>query len=151
MSPEMSPTVGHQLFSTQCFNEVWDLIERPQRTENDDQLMLSTCYASIYHWLHRDDCVDQNLSIGYWQLSRVYSLLQNGPEAKRAAELCLKFSASLEPFYQGYAYEAMARATGIAGNTVEAKRLAVVARDFAGKVEEAESRDMLLKDLDALS
>src|SRR5450759_1664024 len=36
-------------------------------------------------------------------------------EARRSAEVCLEHSRELEPFYLGYAFEALARAAKLAG------------------------------------
>jgi hypothetical protein len=45
-----------------------------------------------------------------WQASRIQALIGNVQEAIHHAQTCLGYSANLEPFYLGYAYEALARA-----------------------------------------
>ena len=102
----------HQHFSAFCFNECWGLIDKTDRTaeETEDMILLSS--ASLWHWKQRDDCAPLNLSTGYWQLSRVYALAEQFDMAELVGQKCLTASldGELEPFYVGYAYEALARA-----------------------------------------
>lgn len=148
--PEFDADAAHRRFSTMCFNAAWDLMDKPERTAEEDRLMLSLGHASVYHWLQRPDCDDQHLSVGYWQISRIHALLRNGQEARRAAEVCLAYSESLPAFYLGYAYEALARAAALTGDAAAATGHASQAAAFAGKVEDDEDRTMLLSDLASL-
>ena len=100
---------AHKHLSAWCFNRAWDLIEKPDRTEAEIRLMEALSYVSIFHWISRQDCTDKNLSVGYWQASRIQALIGNAQEAMRHARTCLGYSTNLEPFYLGYAYEALAR------------------------------------------
>jgi len=77
--------------------------------------MFALNQASIYHWLQRPDCGNQQLSVGFWQASRIQSLLGNAVEARRQAKLCMSYNVELEPFYLGYTHEALARAAKLAG------------------------------------
>ena len=36
--------------ATDCFNETWTLIEKQDRTREDDDEMLHGAHASAYHW-----------------------------------------------------------------------------------------------------
>ena len=107
-APEFDVPASHKYFSAHCFNKAWDLIEKVDRTPEDERLMVALNQASIYHWLQRDDCNNQRLSIGYWQASRIHALLGNAAEAVRFGEVCLAYSVELNPFYRGYAHEALA-------------------------------------------
>jgi hypothetical protein len=152
----MAPTAkfdaseGHKYFAAHCFNRAWDLIEKLNRTPEDDRLMVAINQASIYHWLNRDDCDNKRLSIGYWQASRIQALIGHADEARRFADVSLSYSAGLKPFYVGYAYEALARAEFLAGNAVEAAAHLKAAKALAAKVDEKDERELLLKDLATL-
>ncbi|THD64402.1 hypothetical protein [Phenylobacterium sp.] len=138
---------AHKHFSAACFNQAWDLIDKPDRTEADDRLMVALNQASIYHWMNRPDCTDKNLSVGYWQASRIQALLGNAAEAMRHAETCLGYSADLGPFHRGYAYEALARAVSLEpGRPGLADHLAR-AEALADQVSDAEDRRLLAADL----
>ena len=41
---------AHKYFAANCFNAAWDLIEKKGRTAQDDRMMVSLSYASIFHW-----------------------------------------------------------------------------------------------------
>jgi hypothetical protein len=141
---------AHIHFSAWCFNQAWNLIEKSDRTEADDRLMVAMSQASIFHWLSRPDCTDRNLSIGYWQASRIQALLGNAAEAKRHAQTCLGYSAALEPFYLGYAYEALARAAGLAKDSSARANYLSRAEAMAAQVSKAADRQLLMADLKQL-
>lgn len=145
--PEFDTKAAHKYFSAGCFNQAWDLIDKSERTPEEEQAMISLAHASIWHWTRREDCTDRNLSIGYWQASRVYALLGQADNARRYGQLSLDYSEGAEPFYIGFAYEALARAESLAGNMAESKEYLGLARKLADSVTDPESKKMLLDDL----
>lgn len=150
MMLEFDLATTHKYFAAYCFNSAWALIDKPDRTAEEDQMMISLNQASIFHWRNRADCSDKNLSIGYWQASRIRAILDHVDEAQRCAEICLGYSKSLEPFYLGYAYEALSRAAFIAGELDQAKSFADLAKTQATLVEDANNRELLFNDLKTL-
>jgi len=147
---EFNTKAAHQYFSATCFNSTWDLIDKIDRSDEDNQKMLLSCYASLYHWTNREDANDQNFSIGYWQLSRVHALLNNPKAAYEDATRCLAYSHNLEPFYLGYAYEAQARAKKIAGETEAFQTHLKQAWEQHALIKDKELAQMLDKDLQSL-
>lgn len=145
-------TAAHKYFSAYCFNQVWALMDKPQRTPAEDQEMVELCLASLWHWSQREDCTPTHLSIGYWQASRVYALLSQADNAMRYAQMCLTVSHASDvlPFYLGYAYEAMARASMVAKDRGKADEYLAKARRVAAAVPDPEERDQLLEDLESL-
>jgi hypothetical protein len=144
-------TAAHRHFSAACFNGVWELIDKPNRSSDEDRLMVSMCHASLYHWQQRPDCTSRSLSIGYWQLSRVYALVGEADNARQYGRLCLSHSQNEPPFYLGYAHEALARAEALAGNRSEADKHLATARDLTLQVTDKDERGMLEADLMSLS
>jgi hypothetical protein len=140
-------TEAHKYFAAQCFNEAWDLIDKPDRTASDDRLMEALNQASIYHWRNRPDYSAKNLSVGYWQASRIQSLLRNWSEALRHAQTSLESSQELGPFLLGYAHEAMARAMSGLGRETEARAHLEVAANCAQQVKDKDDRKLLLADV----
>jgi hypothetical protein len=149
-TPDFDVTAAHKYFAAHCFNSAWDLLEKPIRTAEDDRLMAALNQASIYHWLNRPDCTPKRLSVGYWQASRIQSVLGNAAEARRFAEVCLSYSADLEPFFLGYAHEALARAAHMAAENRLAETHFKLASDQAALISVKEDRELLTKDLDSL-
>ena len=146
-SSDFDVVAAHKYFAASCFNRAWDLIEKMDRTPDDELLMVALNQASIYHWLNRPDCENKSLSVGYWQASRIHAILRNASEAKRYAEICLGYSNNLEPFYLGYAHEALARAAKLEGETKIAAEHLSLAREQAQLVNRKEDRELLINDL----
>lgn len=109
--------------------------------------MVQTCLASLWHWSQRPDCTDQNKSIGAWQAARVYAVLKQTENARRYAQMALDFSIDQPPFYQAYAYEALARAEAVAGNRAQAEWCIEKSSELAKQVEEDEDRKLIQEDL----
>jgi hypothetical protein len=141
---------AHRFFAADCFNKAWSLIEKPERTPEEDEEMLRLNQASMWHWSQREDCARRNLSIGYWQASRIHALLGRGDEARRYGELCLQYSQQESPFLLAYAYEALARAEQVAGNEPLVEQYHAEALRLVESVVDAEDRQALLDDLSTI-
>lgn len=149
-SPDFDSQKAHTYFSAQCFNKAWDLIDQADRTPEENEQMLLLSEAALWHWTQRPDCTGKNLSIGYWQMSRIYTLLKDAANARQAAQRCLEKTPENEPFLMGYAHEALARAELEAGNLESAKRLYVKAAGYAEQIPVKDDQELLLMDLQEL-
>lgn len=140
---------AHRHFAVECFNRAWELMEKPDRAAEEDEQMIRLSLASHWHWTQRPDCTEENISIGYWQTSRIYALLGQAANARRYAQLCLEASRAegLPPYCLGYAYEALARAESVAGARDQAQAYVSQARQVADRMSDPEARQMLLDDL----
>ena len=139
---------AHCYFSTACFNAVWSLIDKADRTAEEDEGMINLAHASSWHWSQRLDCAPRNLSIAYWQLSRVYALIGQGQRARHYGQRCLTISRNEGPFYLGYAHEALARAAALLDDSRAMYDHLRQAREFAEAVTDVEEKQMLVADLD---
>ena len=148
--PDFDVAAAHRYFGPYCFNACWDLIEKSNRTVDDDRMMVALSQASLFHWRNRPDVTDKNLAIGYWQVSRVYALVGAAQEAKRYAELGLSLSGEAAPFHKAYAHEAMARAArGLGDVSLAASHLAQ-AWALVAAVKTEDDRKLLTTDLEGL-
>ena len=140
---------AHKQFSASCFNEAWDFIDKQNRSREDELNMLLAAMASLWHWKQRPDTSATNLSVGFWQVSRVYCLLGETENARKYGLLSLEESRKEEvaPFYLGYSYEALARAAALAGDREKMGEYLNLARDACEQVKDEDSRKMLLDDL----
>jgi catechol 2,3-dioxygenase-like lactoylglutathione lyase family enzyme len=141
---------AHRFFSAACYNQTWDLLDKKERSREEEEQMVALAFASIYHWRQRPDCTDQNLAIGYWQASRVYAVIGQAENARRCGQLSLEYSQNALPFYTGYAYEALARAEFVAGNRAQALGYLEQARLIAAKLTDPEELELLDADLKQL-
>ncbi len=110
----------HRKMAKKYFNEAWDLIDKKQRTADDDRRMLLLAQASRLHWSIVGTPANQ--SVGDWQISRIYAAL-NQPSlsllfAESSLETCEKND--LREFLPS-AFEGMARAYAIGGNSKAAR------------------------------
>jgi hypothetical protein len=82
----------------------------------------------------------------------VYAVLDRAEPALHHARRCLDLCESngIGGFDLGFAYEAPARAHGIAGDRAEAGRYKGLAREQAAGVEDDDDRQVLLEDLATL-
>lgn len=151
-SADFDPQAAHAHFSTHCFNSAWDLIDLSERTPEEDHQMLSLAMASHWHWTQRPDYDGVKASVGYWQIARVYALLGQADNARACARRSLEAleGEGARPFFEAYAYEALARAEAVAGDTEAAAEWLERARELAARVSDEESRRMLLDDLDTI-
>ncbi|HWE99001.1 MAG TPA: hypothetical protein VG248_04315 [Caulobacteraceae bacterium] len=141
---------AHRHFSADCFNRAWDLIEKQNRTPEEDLRMVALSHASLFHWMNRADVTARNLSIGYWQASRVLALVGQPAAALWLAQASVRHADGLDPFYKGYGLEATARAMVGLGRLAEAREVLATARALAAQTADVEGRSRLEHDLAAL-
>jgi hypothetical protein len=145
--PSFDASKAHRYFSADCFNKAWELIEKTNRTPAEDEQMIRLNQASLWHWTQRDDCKRANMSIGYWQASRICAILGRAEEARRYGQLCLEHSDEESPFLLAYAYEALARAAKAAGDEATAEKCRTEALRYSERVSSSEDREQILSDL----
>ncbi len=150
-TPDFDIKAAHKYFSAQCFNQAWDLMDKTVRTPEEEEQMIRLNQASLWHWTQRDDCTPKNMSIGFWQASRIYALLGQAQDARKYAKLSLENSRDEDSFYKGYAYEALARAEKVAGDRAKMEAYLQKARQCAEEVSDPENRKMLEADLDSIA
>lgn len=138
---------AHRFFAADCFNKAWELLDLNGRTPEQDRQLEALAHASVFHWMQRADVTPRNLSIGYWQLSRVYAALGNGAEALRHGRTCLAQSGDLAPFYLAYAHEALARAHALQSDSEASQFHREAAARLAEQVADDAGRMALLADL----
>ena len=149
--PQFNIQDAHKYFSITCFNKAWESIDKANCHSVEDEMeMLHMAISSVWHWSQREDVTPENLSVGYWQVSRVYCLIGQPNNARRYGFLSLKHAKDLPPFYRGYSYEALARAEMLNGNRVIMNTHLEKARVLIEQVEDEEEKQLLLKDLETI-
>jgi hypothetical protein len=136
--------------AAKLFNHAWALIEKPDRTERETDTMIDAAHASRFFWEAIGDPVHR--ARGEWQISRAYAVADRAEpaihHATRSLAICEKNG--IGDFDLAYAYEALARAHGIAGDRAVAAEWARRARDAVAGIAEEDDRELLAKDLDTL-
>ena len=140
----------HNYLATKLFNDTWGLLDKTDRTPEEDVLMIHTAHASLFHWLQFGEA--KNFSIGEWQVSRVYAELKMGESALKHGlanvDLCKKNNIS--GFELGYAYESVARAYKILGKVNLKEEYLNKAYSEVENISDAEEKEYLIKDLETI-
>ncbi|WDL96437.1 hypothetical protein [Alicyclobacillus sp. ALC3] len=141
----------HKKLAVDLFNLTWDLIEKINRSEIDNGEMVNAAHASRFHWGLVGSPL--NLARGEWQISRVYSVLGRSEpslfHAKKSLEICL--DSQLGDFDLGFAYEAMARAYAVQGDSMQRDQNIRLAKYAADRIGKEDDRTWLLKNVDTVT
>jgi hypothetical protein len=149
MSPRSDPlTRGqHRKIGSDLFNYTWSLLDKTRRTKAETEEMIHAAHASRHHWGRAGTPL--NFSVGEWQLSRVYAVLSRAEPAlyhgRRALEIARRNG--LGRFYVAYAYEALARASAVAGQAKARDRYLAEARRIGATIRDRDDHRMLMDDL----
>jgi hypothetical protein len=137
----------HRRLAAELFNRVWSLLEQPDRDHAADDTMLHAAHASRYHWGEVGAPV--NLARGEWQVSRVYAVLGRAEPALHHARRCLEICEAhgIGDFDLAFAYEALARASAVAGQDRERDQYVEVARQAGERIAEEDDRVIFFGDL----
>lgn len=139
---------AHEHFAKTLNDQVWNLLDKSDRTKLDDELMIYTAHASCYHWLHAGTGV--NHQRGEWLIARVYTVLGLTEAALRHATRCLElthqFANLMEDFDWAFAYEGVARANALAGNHQVAVEYIQRASTSGQTINDEEDKKIFLAD-----
>jgi hypothetical protein len=134
----------------ELFNFVWSLLDRTDRTAELDLEMLHAAHASRHHWGKVGNA--QHLSVGEWQISRVYATLGRAEPAMFHAVRAVEYSEreGVAAFAKAWAFEAVARAAALQGDLASMNHNILCAREFAPQLEGDEDRRRLADDLESV-
>lgn len=140
---------AHRLFAGQLNAIVWQLLEKADRSADDEERMVHAAHGSLYHWLQVGTVAHQQR--GEWMLSHVYAELGRAEAAMRYALRCQQLTEAhaehMEDFDVAYAYEALARANAVSGKRDEAEKYVALAQAAGQEIEDEEGRGIFFGDL----
>jgi hypothetical protein len=144
LSPEQ-----HRRVAVDLFNFTWTLLGKVDRTAAEIDSMIHAAHASRHHWGMAAGSEPANLARGEWQCSRVYAVLGRAEPALWHARRCLEICEEhgIGDWDIAFAYEALARASRVAGDVPAVEHWLAKAREAGERIEEAEERDLLQSDL----
>jgi hypothetical protein len=109
---------AQQHFAKTLNGKVWELLQKPDRSHSEDELMIYAAHASCYHWLFTGTGLHHQR--GEWLIAHVYTVLGITDAALRHSARCLEltneYNKLMEDFDWAYCYECVARANALAGN-----------------------------------
>jgi len=144
----------HEKLAKACFNKTWELLDKTDRTPEEDNEMIHTVHASRYHWgvlVANRQGTPLNLQRGEWQIARVYIVLERKDSALYHARICLKITQdnNIGDFDLAFAHEALARASALAGNKEDYEKNLKLAEEAGEKIKDKGDRDYFFEDLNA--
>jgi hypothetical protein len=145
--------VDHRRLAAELFNHTWTLIDRDRRTRDEDDEMLYSTFASAYHWLRAEGAGPEHRARGEWQISRVFAELGRGDEAVVHARRCLDHCREhgIGDWDLAFAWEALARASRLAGDAVTFHESLARAREAGRDIADADDREHFERALVELS
>ena len=109
--PDVVEGDWHRRQGVEANNTAWDLIERPDRTDDDDEDLVRTAYAAAYHWQRAGGATPANEARACYLLARALLATGQPAAALRAANRCLAVCTAngLADFDLAFAHEARFR------------------------------------------
>jgi hypothetical protein len=143
----------HRRLGVDLYNGTWTLIERENRTPDEDDEMLHRAHASAYHWLQGPHTA-ANRARSHWLCSRVHVLAGQPESALYHARRCLvlveNHSEEMEDWDRAAAHEALARAHAAAGESEAARRHLELARAETATIANPKDSKHIESDLDTI-
>jgi hypothetical protein len=137
----------HRQLGVDLFNHVWTLLGKGDRTVEDDDEMVHAAHASRFHW--GEVGTAENLGRGEWQISRVYSVLGRAEpalyHARRYLEICEQDG--IADWDLAFAYEALARASRVAGDEEAVRDYVRKAREAGEQIADQDDREHFEEDI----
>ena len=133
------------------FNGVWDLLDKENRTKEDELKMIELAHKSLHYWIQAGGTM-LNIVRGEWMISHVYSVLKNGEAALYHAKTCYEetLDNEIKDFDLVFAYEAMASAYKVLGETELKDKYLEEGYQALDQVEKDNDRDYAKSQLDLL-
>jgi hypothetical protein len=142
-------TQEHKKHGKELNNLVWRLLQKKDRSADEDATMVHAAHASCYHWSVAGTAV--NAARGEWLVSHVYSVLERQEPALHHARKCLEICRAneIDGFDIAYAHEGMARALAASRQKGESEKHYRLAQEAGNRIEEEEDRDLFFQDFKA--
>jgi len=140
----------HKKFAVDCFNEAWDLLDKANRTAEEESRMIHLAHASRFHWGEIGTPLE--FARGDWQISRVYAVLGMGEASYRFAKTSLDhcLEQGIGDFDLAFAYEALARSCSILGIDDQYQQYRQKAVEAGNTIQETGNRDYFFSELNTI-
>lgn len=149
-TPEMIARM-HRFFAVECNNGSWDLIEKADRTEQDNRNMLYMAYSAAYHWSIVGTPL--NGARADMLLSQVHSYLGEGNAALVYARRALNFCENnpCEDWDLAFAHAGLALAASVAGEADLHRRHYALAIQHGEAIQDEEDRRIFIESFAKIS
>ena len=129
--------MAHKWFAIETNNATWDLLEKPDRSAEEDHELVHLAHASALHW-KKSGGDAANTARASCMVANAHAALGDGHAAIRHAEHCVAVTEAnpdlLEDWDLAFAYDALARAHDAAGDSDRAAELKARARELGDRI-----------------
>jgi hypothetical protein len=134
-------------FAVAAFNGAWELIDKPDRTPDEDRQMLTLAFASRWHW--GEVGTAENKTIADWQVAHAASMLGDATLARDFAQAAYDAAHTndLPDWLRASTAEGLARAYACAGDRASYERYVTETRELIDRLDEEEDRELILGQL----
>jgi hypothetical protein len=142
---------AHEKFAKSLNGKTWDLLGKEDRTREEDELMVLSASASLYHWLQIGTAV--HAQRGEWLLVHVFTIFEKPEPAMEHAQLCReiteKHQAEMQDFDLAYAKEVIARVYALKKDGTRAKEYHARAVELGREIADPDDKGIFDGDLKA--
>jgi len=142
---------SHLYFAKTLNGKVWELLQKTERSRDENELMLYAAQASCYHWLNAGTGLHHQRA--EWLISHVFAELGNANAALTHAVRCLELTEQhaelMQDFDLAYAHEAAARANALAGRRDDALAHLKQAEELGQAIKDQEDKEIFTGDLNS--
>src|SRR6266498_3696541 len=137
---------AHKHFAQSINDQVWELLQKPHRSQADNDEMLYAAHACTYHWKFVGTAVHQQR--GEWLIGHIHVVLGNSHEALRHAQRCSELTEAnrdlMQDFDIAYAYEGLARAYASSGDRKKAGDFFALAQQAGDTIKGDEDKSIFM-------
>jgi hypothetical protein len=137
----------HRMLAIDLFNLTWSLLDKKDRTKEEDDKMIHAAHASRFHWGEAGTPLE--FERGEWQISRVYSVLKRSEPAIYHAERCLEICKThgISDFDIAFGYEALSRAYAVAGAKPQCEEYLNLAKEAGERISKEDDKKYFFGEL----
>ncbi|MCD4651254.1 MAG: hypothetical protein K8S56_05645 [Candidatus Cloacimonetes bacterium] len=142
---------SHHFMGIELNNQVWNLLQKENRTPEDINRMINYALASQHHWYKSPHWQPVNAQRGEWMISHVFAVSGIGESALKHARNCLRLTEehAFNDFDLAYAYEAMARAYSSLKDKDNYQKYYQLAEEAGNNIASEEDKSVFMGDLKA--
>jgi hypothetical protein len=141
----------HKKFAVETNNGIWPILDKEKPTDDELEEALHMAHTSMFHWSKIGKPI--NKARAEYMISRVCSAMGRGEAALFHAKKCLKITeeTGIGDWDLAFAYEAIARAHGVASDTKNCRKFKETAQKAIDDIKGEEDKKICQGELDKVS
>jgi hypothetical protein len=138
---------AHRTLGVKTYNRCWELLEQPERSIDEDHLLLTLAFTSKYHWSFVAG--SKETTIGNWMIARAAAAIGEGHLALTYAKLAddAAQGPDVEDWLVASTAEGVARAYAASGDIESRDEWCEKSERLVARIEDIESRELIASQL----